>query len=957
MKIFSLVLLLSIATSTIYSQTLREVRGVVKDSTNQSVIAATIKLTSATDTLSTVTNAEGIFVFRNVKTSQFVISIASLGYSEFLRKYLYADGSTPIAIDPITLYDQGKLLNEVVIRGSSGVVIKKDTIEFRASDYPVRENSVAEDVIKKLPGVEVDKDGNVTTQGKSVTRIRVNGKDYFDGDLKTATQGLPADIIEKIQLVDDYGDQANITGIRDGDPDKIINITIRPDRMKGSVISGVVGGGDQGRYQVSGTGQFMNKDQQLDTRLNLNNINAFPFNFGGGGGRGFGGGGGGNRGGGGQGGGGNRGGGQQGGGGFGGGGFGNNGGITNSTGGGLNFRDNWGTKIAINGSYRFNVRNTNSITNSFRRSQFGRDTINTTTGAVTESGSSNHGANFNLEYAIDSLNYLRITPYLNIGNTDSDGSTDIRLVQVSKAPEDQITQLLSNSSAPSFGGNVLYNHRFRRLGRNFSVGVNINGSNNKNDQDVNDFFQYYNLDFTLKADSSSHRVIETSNKRLNTNTNVTYSEPVGKYGRMDIGYNYSLADYKNSRITDIYTSNTAVMDIASSNVYDYSFTTNRFSLNYRYEKPRIYNFSVGLTAQPTLLEGSSLTAISAPTKREGFNLFPTARFVYNFARSRSLNINYNGQSSEPSFNQIQPVIDLSNPTRPIIGNPKLNSAFTQSLYLSYNTTDPNSGLFFNVGLIGNITKDQIIRNIVRYTDTVSVKGTKTPRTIQETRYLNTDGYYSSSMNYSFGKPFAEKKYRISLNGSLGYVNDISYADSEENIGKNWSMAQTLRLQINPNPNIEIYPAIGFRRTLINYSLPGNKDTKANTWSYDLNGRFFFLKTFIVGFDISKNVYQGYSSIAANPLIINTYFEKQFFKRRGTLRLQGYDLKNEGTVVGISQDANTVTSSQTNRLTRYYMATFSFRIQKFPGGMQPNFDRNRGENRGGDGQPRGDGQSR
>lgn len=926
-----------ISTQAIFAQGVRSISGVVRDSAGTAVVYATVRLTSPKDTLMTRTDIDGLFTFNNVKSSQFVLSVNNLGYSDFVKRYLYSENTNPVKLDPITLRGQSRMLKEVVVTGTAGVIIKQDTVEFRASDFPVRENSVAEDVIKKLPGVEVDKDGNVTTQGKSVTRIKVNGKDYFDGDLKTATQGLPADIIEKIQIVDDYGDQANITGIREGEADKIINITIRPDRMKGSVISGVVGGGNEDRYQVSGNGQFMNNDQQLDVRLNLNNTNTSPFNFGGGGGRGFGGGGGGNRGGGG-GGGGN----------FGGGGFGGNaGGITTTTAGGINYRDNLSPKLAINGSYRFNVRNTLSVSNSTRTSYFTQDSVLVAIAdANSKSGNNNHSANFNLEYAIDSLNYLRITPYFNIGTSDSNDSTRLEQEQTGRSPEDQLTDLFRKSSSPSFGGNLIYNHRFRKMGRNFSFGLNLNSSDNDNDQEVLDKFLYYNADLTPRGDSLSQRQIETSNKRFNANANITYSEPVGKFGRMDFGYNYNIADYENSRITNLYQGEVPVMNNDLSNVYDYSFTTNRFSLNYRYDRPRLYNFTLGLTAQPTSLKGYSVTH-GVPSERKGFNFFPTARFEYSFARSRSLSINYNGRSNEPSFNQIQPVVDASNPLRPVVGNPELNSSFTQSVNIRYNTNNQAKGLFFNIGVFGNFTNDQITRNIVRYVDSIIVDNKKTARTIQETNYLNADGYYSTTSFYSLSKSFLERKYRVSLHGRVNYINDVSFTNNRENIGRNWTFVQNLSLQINPNPNVEIYPSIGYRGTTVNYTT-GN-DTRATTVNYDLNGRLYFLKTFIVGWDLSKNINKGYSS-SVNPLIINAYLEKQFFNRRGTLRFQGFDLLNEGTVVGISQDANTITSSQTNRLTRYFMATFSFRIQKFPGGVQPNFDRNRGEGRG-DGQPR------
>jgi hypothetical protein len=590
------------------------------------------------------------------------------------------------------------------------------------------------------------------------------------------------------------------------------------------------------------------------------------------------------------------------------------------------------------------------LSNTFRISRFGNlesDVINDSTDANIETGNNNHNANFNLEYTIDTLNYLRITPFFNIGTTDNDGLTNLVRQQPTRAREDQITNLSSNSTSPSFGGNIIYNHRFRKYGRNFSFGLNLNNSNNNNDQDVNDLFRYYNLAMAPTVDSNAHRLIETSNKRFNANANITYSEPVGKLGRIDFGYNSSVADYNNSRITNVYYGDVVVMDNNLSNIYNYSFYANRFSLSYRFAKPKSYSFTVGLAAQPTLLKGFSVTT-QTPSSRSGFNFFPTARFDYSLGRTRSLTINYGGRSNEPGFNQIQPVRDISNPLRPVVGNPDLNSAFTQFVNIRYNTTNSKTGFFFNTGIFGNITNNQIARNIVRYQEDIMVNNQPTKRTIQETRYLNTNGYYSTNAFYSVGKSFLEKKYRLSLNGSLGYLNDISFTNSQKNIGKNWTFAQSVRLQINPNKNVEIYPALGYRSTSISYSLAGNKDIKAQTWNYDLNGKVYFLKTFIAGFDLSKNVNTGYSSINANPFIISTYLEKQFYNKRATFRVQGFDLLNQGTVVAILQDANTITNSQTNRLTRYFMATLSFRIQKFPGGVQPEFNKNQGNS---DVQPR------
>ncbi|WP_207428419.1 outer membrane beta-barrel family protein [Pedobacter sp. SYSU D00535] len=944
MKKILLLLITVICTLTASAQIGREVTGVLRDSTGQSVIGATIRLTSPSDTLSVSSNVNGAFTFRNVKSSQFLLSISSLGYQNLNKRFLFKEGTTPLQLEPIVLKTASNVLNEVQVSATRGITIKEDTVEYRAADFPVRENSVAEDIIKKLPGVEVDREGNVTTQGKSVTRVRVNGRDYFEGDLKTATQNLPAEIIDKIQIIDDYGDQAAITGIREGEADKIINIQLRTN--KGMVINGTGGLGSQERYQLTGNGQFMNDDQQLAIILNLNNNNASPFSFGGGGGRGFGGGGGRS---------GNFGGSFSGGGFGGGGGFGNNsGGITNTTGGGLNFRDDWGKKVKVFGSYRFMSRNTDLISNSVR-TDFIRDTTRTNTNVSLltdifedrDTRTNNHNLNFNLEYQIDSLNYLRVSPFVSISGNNTDNISN--QLQQREGVNIQNRELfnMSESSSPFLGGNIIFNHRFRKPGKNLSIAGTIGRSNNTSYQEARDDFEFFIEDET--RDSVYLRRIDVNNRSINTNANVTYSEPLGKFSRLDFGYNFSKANYDNSRLTDVFNNQGVfVTDPALSNVFNYSFTTNRFSLNYRFDKQRLYNFNLGLTAQPTLLDGFSETN-QVSVNRKGFNLFPTARFSYNFARTRSLNINYAGRSTEPSFSQIQPVRDISDIQRPVVGNPKLNAAFTQSLNISYNTTDPRTGLFFNAGLNGNVIDDRITRNVV-FHDQIIAEG-DTIFNVQETNYLNADGYYSTNANYSFGKSFAERKYRISLNGSLNFSNDVTYNNNQRNIGRNWSIRQGIRGQINPNQNLEIYPAISYRRTWLNYTLPVSNDTKAETWDFDLNGRVFFFKTFILGLDASYNINRGYSSINTSPFILNTYLEKQFFNKRGTLRMQAFDVMKEAVAVNRSQGENSFTDSQNNRLTRYYMLTFSYRFQKYPGGIQPNFQRNRDMMRGTPGEPR------
>lgn len=920
----------------------RTISGVLKDSTGNGILAATIKLKSPKDSLFTRSDLDGKFTFRNVKSSQFTLSITSLGYKGHNQRYLYKDGIETISLAPITLRGASQMLQAVVVSGTSSITVKEDTVEYRAKDYPVRENSVVEDVIKRLPGVEVDKDGNVTTQGKSVTRVRVNGKDYFDGDLKTATQNLPADVIEKIQIVDDYGDQANVSGIRNGDPEKILNITISPDKNKGYLANIAAGGGydaqpnsggaqqNEFRGMLSGMAQVMNNNEQIAGLININNTNASLFDFVGGGnqrGGRFRMGGGGGR--------------------FGGGSGGN--GITETYAGGLNYRNEFGKKISVYGSYSFQNRNNDLLSDTYSETPIDDQikVINQTNSA-TYSKNISHRFNFNVEYKIDSLNYLKISPSLNYDAVKTDGSSNSIITELAR--QDQNSANFSDSRAPSFGTDLLYNHRFMRAGRNLSMAFSFNKSYNKNDQDARDDFRFYSQnDLNNYTDSSSHRLIYTDNSRLNLNSNITYTEPLGRYSRLDVTYNFNRTNYENSRLTQLEQAGSYVPADSLSNVFDYSFMTNQFGLSYRYDRDRLYNFSVGLAAQPTLLDGFSRSN-QVSVRRSGFNIVPTARFSYNFARSRALNIDYSGRSSEPSYAQIQPVVDLSNPQRPVVGNPDLKASFTQNLNIRYNNFDPAKGIFFIVGASANLANDRVVSNVVRLRQPIVSGSDTTYNLIQETRYLNADGYFDGRVFYGWSKPFADKKYTLRLNGNASFTNDVGYIDNQKNVAKTYSFSQRVRLQINPNENIDISPEVRYTRNLVNYSLPSSIDGDNASWNFELNSKLYFFKTFIWGLEATKTVNQGYiGGIAANPFIINSYLEKQFMGRRARLRLQGYDLLNQGVNVSPSVSNGAYVQSSTNRLTRYFLVSFAYRLNKFggksndepgpggpggPGGMRP-----------------------
>src|ERR1700750_1257908 len=242
-------LLLAIATVFLtitfsYAQTGREIHGTVVDTTKLSVPSASVKLVSDKgDSTISVADVNGKFVFQNIKGSKITITVTYIGYQRFRRRYTLDNLTGPADLGTIVLKSESKMLNEVTVVGVIPVTLKEDTVQYQASAYKVRENAPVEDLVKKLPGVDVDINGNVSTQGKQVTKVRINGKDFMGGDVQSALKNLPADVVDNIQMIDDYGDQANLTGVKTGDPDKIINITVRKDKNYGYFGQATAGAG------------------------------------------------------------------------------------------------------------------------------------------------------------------------------------------------------------------------------------------------------------------------------------------------------------------------------------------------------------------------------------------------------------------------------------------------------------------------------------------------------------------------------------------------------------------------------------------------------------------------------------------------------------------------------------------------------------------------------------------
>lgn len=899
-----------------FSQQPFRVKGVVIDTAGLPLTGANIRLIHGSDSAFAVTNKSGLFSFDHVTSASFSITASYTGLRTVNQAYARRTDTAIVELDPIVLISTDGILDSVVIRSIRPVIVKEDTIQYDASAYKVRDGAPVEDVIKKLPGVTVDKDGNVEAQGKKVARVRVNGKDFFGGDVQTATQNIPAELIQNIQIIDDYGDQANVSGIKTGDPEKILNINFQPNRNRGTFGNATAAGGTDGRYAGN---LFLNNfkdERQLSVLGAINNTNANLFNFNGGG----------------------RGGGAR------GANFGSDGragaggaGITVSKSIGINLRDKWGKKLSVYGSYSFSTRQTDINSLTFTQDINPQNIRTTQRQSVSGSSNFNHRFTWNMEYAMDSLNYFKLSPYVsyNQSNTQSVSQSEVRAMSRHSYTLSN-NQSATNGSSPNAGGNFLFNHRFKRRGRNFSANANLDVSDSRNDRFTNSDYHTVDSFRSVTKDTVQIQSINTESRNTRTNVHLSYTEPLTASGTMSLEMNY---DWNKSitesdrDVTDFQTASAKEgrYNDKQSNHYRYNFITNRagISLRGRYEK---YNYSVGLLSQPTSLKGYSLGK-NFSTDYSNVNWIPSARFVYNFSRSNTLTATLDGNAREPSFFQLQPVADSSNLNNIVIGNPNLGNELTNTFSVRYNKFDPKAGS----SLFANFSYDRTDNRIV---NSVTYDSSGTRRT---TTYRNTDGFYGYNANASFTKPFHNRRYTAGASLFANYDNNISYTDGYRNQGNNWNIRPGLNFRFDweERADVTLRGDYTIYQTSTNYATH-TTTTKAQTLNLGVNGKNYF-GDLTVGYDFSKLINYGFAGgVASNPSILNVYAEYRFLKgRMMTVRLQGFDLLNENTGITRTVNGTAITDSRTDRLARYFLLSVNMRLAKFAG-MRGGGNRQRGQ---------------
>ena len=881
---------------------------VVEQGSDTPIEQATVRLLNVKDSAmvrGVVSARNGSFTLKNVKKGSYLLHITFIGYDPLYQPLQITGKKNPVNVGKLELSDGAIELGEAVVIGKAPeVTVRNDTVEYNADSYKVTEGSVLEDLLKKMPGVEVDSEGKITVNGKEVKKVMVDGKEFFSDDPKVASKNLPAKMIDKLQVLDKKSDMAQMTGFDDGEEETVINLTVKPGMKQGWFGNAYGGYGSKDRYEGNAmVNRFVNNDQ-ITFMGGANNTNNMGFSdlastmfsgMGGGGGRR--------------------------------GGFGAGSGITSSGNAGLNFSKEFKPdKLTLGGNTRYSHSDNDARSKSDRQNILPGDSSSyDNSEAMSRTKSDNFGVDFRLEWKPDTMTQLIFRPSFSLSHSMNDNFSDATTLDNER---DTVNTNKSNNYSESNGYNlnasIDFSRKLNNKGRVFSATLSGGNSDSYSDGMNRSDIVYFNQTDALKNSIIDQRS-RYDNKGFNYRAYVSWVEPIGHNNFIQA--TYSISQRKQEALKNVYNQDADgiynVLDSAYSQSYRNNFISQRASLSFKSQRAK-FSYTIGLNLDPSYSSSENFVGDTTLSKitRKVVNLSPMAQFNYMFDKRTNLRIMYNGRTSQPSMTQLQPVADISDPTNITIGNPDLNPRYTNNVFIRFQQFTPEKQRAFMIMANGSY----IINDIVSYTSYNQETGVKT------TTYKNVNGNYSGNVRMMLNTPLKNKKFSINSMTMASFANSNGYINEEKNTNRNLILSERGGIDFRSS-----YLDLGVNGN-IRYNATSNslqKENNQNTFNYGAGGytTIYLPLNFKIESDVNWSTNSGYGDgFKQNEVLWNASASKSFLKNnQGTLRFKIYDILQQRSNISRSVTASYIQDSEYNTLGSYFMVHFIYRFSIFKGG--------------------------
>ena len=906
------------------------VKGVIHDSTGLKLPSATVMLMSPKDSTLVnfgVSNTQGVFEIRNVSRGEYLLKISFVGYGTLIRKFRTAESEPITDLGTLTMVSESQMLQEFTVVGDkAAVVVKKDTIEFNAGSFKTKANANVEDLLKKLPGVEVESDGTIRAQGEQVQRVTVDGREFFGRDPKLATRNLPADAVEKVQIFDKKSEQAAFTGIDDGSKEKTVNLELKEEKRNAAFGNIMAGAGTEDRRQAKANINRFSKGRQISFLGMANNINEQGFsiddymNFSGGAQQMMGGGGGGgisinvNSGGGASGTGGNsvplNFGGRQ------------NGIMTNYA-GGLNFNQDYDKGRSKSGGNYFYNRLDQQIDRDLNRTNYlpadpalnlpARSYDFVQTSRQSTSGD-NHRTNLTVDHFLDSANSLRFTAAASL----AENSSDVTSEATTYSPAGDVTntsdrRTTNTGTSTSFSGSLLWRHKFARKGRTFSSNFTFDRTRSDNDGTLLSENEFFGV-------NPRTQIIDQINRQRSENGvlggTFSYTEPLGNRRYLEANYNHRISRNDVDREVFNQENGDLITDAQLSNAYTSEYTYSRPGLNLRINREK-YNVTVGAGYQNTRLQGDLITR-NVTIDRTFRNLLPVARFNYDFTTFKRFRFDYEASMREPTLQQLQPVVENSDPINIYVGNPELKPSYVHTGSANFTWFDPSKSMNFFTFLNSTYQTKAIINaqsvneNLVRTTTPVNVKD-----------------QLSVNANMNLGFPIKKLLSRINVGPSGNYLRTQNILNERESSIIQQTLGGNVRYNLTYKDILTLDLSANVRAQQTRYDANPELDQNFLNKTYSAETSLSFLKHYQLTANYDYFVYESVTTGFRQTIpVMNIWLSRFVLKgNSGELKAGVSNLFDRSLSVTQSATANYLQQERLNNLGRYFMVSFTYALNK------------------------------